>query len=722
MKTLSSSALVMLVLVSLSLAAAGAGRQAQAKNDDKDKQLRLKADLVQVRAVVTDKRGQPVSGLKKEDFELLEENRPQEISFFSAEDVGIASNSERNPDSVRSLRAPTENVARTIVLFVDTVHTSFENVDQTKRALRRFVDEQMTDEDLVALITSSGSLGLMEQFTRNRQLLRAGIERLAAWNASTQETLFTPYLAAEISRGDRRSLFLGMEILRTEEVMQKEVRDELLEPMVKGRANQILAEASNRRRITLATLKGVVERVAEMPGQRMIAIFSEGFTLASYGGGLEPNDLQAPISRAVRSGVVIYTIAAQGLKPLMIPASQPGIVSGRRRENPATRVEIADPSTTMAASERDVQIALGILAKDTGGESFFNTNDLNSRLQKALNDNRIYYAIGYHASNESPTDSRKQFRRISLRVKNHPEYKIRTQRGYQPLEDKTEAVALTPRQKLVQAMGAPLPVTTIPVAVSADYFERENLAGQAYIQIYIDASALRYRQQEGRYFFDLDTAITIYDVTGKRVHVSTNVANGSFTPERLEIAKRNGYRYTERVALKPGIYQTRIGILETSTEQIGTATAWLEVPDFTKRPLTLSAILLTRGQDASNPSPKTASQVESLSPAVTQGITIYNPGADLDYHLVIHTGAGKELRPSDLQIRLEVAQGDRTIYQGQWASVEPRVVEKDSKGIEIGGSLTLNGIRPGVYELRVAVKSPNSKKPVQRVVAFGVEP
>jgi VWFA-related protein len=721
MKTL-STLLIAFIFVSPALAVADAGEQTQSKSDEKDKQLRLKAELVQVRAVVTDKRGQPVTGLKKEDFELLEENRPQEISFFSAEDLGNPSGSPKKPDDVTTLRTPTQDVSRTIVLFVDTVHTSFENIDQTKRALRRFVDEQMSDGDLVALITSSGSLGLMEQFTRSRQILRAGIERLAAWHASAQETLFTPYLAAEISKGDRRSLFLGMEILRTEEVMQKEVRDELLEPMVKGRANQVLAEASNRRKITLATLRGVLERVAEMPGQRMIAIFSEGFSLSGYGGGSELNDLQPPINRAVRSGVVIYTIAAQGLKPIMIPASQPGIVSGRRRENPATRIEIADLSTTMAASERDVQIGLSALAKDTGGEAFFNTNDLNSRLQKALNDNRIYYALGYHVSNDSPVDSRKQFRRISLRVRNHPEYKIRTQRGYQPFEEKPESAPLTPRQKLVQAMSAPLPVTTIPVTVSADYFERESLAGQAYIQIYIDANALRYRQQDSNYFFDLDTAITIYDVTGKRVHVSTNVANGSFTPPRLEIAKRNGYRYAERVALKPGIYQARIGILETATEQIGTATTWLEVPDLTKRPLTLSAILLTRDQDASRPSTKNASQIESLSPAVTQGITVYNPGADLDYHLVVHSGAGKDLRINELQMQLEIAQGDRVIYTGQWSSVEPRVVEKDNKGIEVGGTLTLNGIKPGVYELRVTVKGPNSKKPVQRVVAFGVEP
>jgi hypothetical protein len=83
---------------------------------------------------------------------------------------------------------------------------------------------------------------------------------------------------------------------------------------------------------------------------------------------------------------------------------------------------------------------------------------------------------------------------------------------------------------------------------------------------------------------------------------------------------------------------------------------------------------------------------------------------------------GKDQKTGELSTQIEVAQGDRLIYQGQWAGLESRVIEKDSKGIEVAGSLTLNGVKPGVYQLRVAVKSPNSKKPVQRVASFGVEP
>jgi len=707
-----------LILLSLIFGAVIRPLQERTKTSDQDAQLRLKADLVQVRAVVTDGRGQPIASLKKEDFELLEENRTQDISFFAVEDIGASVNSSTDP--IKNLRNPASASGRTIVLFVDTIHTSFANLARTKRALRKFVDEQMTDRDLVALITSSGALGLMEQFTHDRQLLRAAIERLSAWHVSLQETQFTPYLAAQIAAGDHRSLMLGMEILRQEDVLPKEFRDEFVEPQVRAKATQILAEASYKRRVMLTTLRGVVERAAEMPGQRMIAIFSEGFSQAGIGGGEEPNDLQPTISRAVRSGVVIYAIAAQGLQPTMISAAQPGIVPGRRREVPG-RSEVADITSTMGASERDLEVGLVSLSKDTGGEAFFNTNDLSGRLLKALNDNRVYYALGYYARNDNLADKAKQYRKIIVRVRNHPEFKIRTQRGYQLLEAKTEEQATTPRQKLAQALNSPLPVNTIPVAVSADYFERESLTGQAYVQLYIDAGALQYKEQDKRFLFDLETVITIYDLTGKRVHISTNVANGTFTPERLELAKRNGYRYAERVPLKPGIYQARVGILETATEKIGTATGWLEVPDLSKERLSLSSLLLTRDSASEVMLKKTAAG-ESLSPAVAQGIMIYSSGSDLDYHLIIHPGA-TTIKPSDIQMQVEIFKDDSPVFQSQWASVESRTVEKDSKGIEVGGSFKLSGIRSGIYQLRVSVHAPGPtmKKPLQRVVSFAVE-
>lgn len=166
------------------------GSAQEKKNDEREKQIRLTTDLVQVRAVVTDKQGQPVDNLTKDDFEVLEDNRPQAISFFSVENIGKASQSRAASETApASLRVPQKDIGRTIVLFVDTMHIQFDTLEATRQTLRRFVDEQMTDRDLVAVVTTSGTLGLMEEFTRNKQLLRSAIDRLRPWRLTLEETL-----------------------------------------------------------------------------------------------------------------------------------------------------------------------------------------------------------------------------------------------------------------------------------------------------------------------------------------------------------------------------------------------------------------------------------------------------------------------------------------------------------------------------------------------------
>src|SRR5204862_3839912 len=102
-----------------------------------------------------------------------------------------------------------------------------------------------------------------------------------------------------------------------------------------------------------------------------------------------------------------------------------------------------------------------------------------------------------------------------------------------------------------------------------------------------------------------------------------------------------------------------------------------------KNKLALSALLLTR--DASKPALSSSATMESMSPAVTQGVTVYKQGEDLDYHLVIYSA--KNPTGKDMSIQIEVVQNDKAVYQGQWSDVEARAIEKDSKGIEVGGSL-----------------------------------
>src|SRR5262249_40558755 len=142
-------------------------------------------------------------------------------------------------------------------------------------------------------------------------------------------------------------------------------------------------------------------------------------------------------------------------------------------------------SSYLSASEQDARDGINALAKDTGGEAFYNNNDIGELLKKSLDDNQVYYTLAYYPAGEANI---RKYRNITIRVKDHPEYKVRTQRGYLPLDllkDKQE-VAQTPRQKLFQAIAAPLPLTNIAVAATADFLGKGGSPDQVIFQVYIE--------------------------------------------------------------------------------------------------------------------------------------------------------------------------------------------------------------------------------------------
>ena len=111
------------------------------------------------------------------------------------------------------------------------------------------------------------------------------------------------------------------------------------------------------------------------------------------------------------------------------------------------------------------------------------------QLKKMLNANSVYYAIGYYPQITRTTT---KYRNIKVRVKDHAEYKIRTQKGYQPLAPEKDAdVAATPQKKLFQAMIAPLPVTAINVTSSANFLALTEDDAQVTLQVHIAGDSLR---------------------------------------------------------------------------------------------------------------------------------------------------------------------------------------------------------------------------------------
>jgi VWFA-related protein len=696
---------------------------AQNQKTEQEQVLKLKTELISVRAVVTDKSGKVVDGLKKEDFEILESNQLQEISFFSLEKIAGDANEQNDPKRSSSnrvnqtLSSPPSpaTVRRTVVLLVDTLHIAQENIPKLKETLKQFVATKLTAGDTVALITTDGQLGVLEQFTQDRQILRKAIDRLRAQFLEVRKSLFTPYLAAEVLKRNPDALTVGKMIIdfqnggaqlrpgRTGAVQRQEAE-------VLNEARTILLRETSLRQASLATLKAVAERLAEMPGQRILTLFSDGFTLLSDSGVTDFADMKAVTGRAVRAGVVIYSFDTKGLVAGdMVDASHSIFVTPRRDSREA---DISSYwSSLRASAARELQEGVSTLALETGGKAIFNTNDLSPGLSRALDENRTYYTLDYYSSNGTEAN---KFRPIQVRVKNHPDYEVRAQKGYLSVaakkEDEKEA---TPTRQLIQAMRSPLPVTDIQVAAVPNFFELEGDDAQVSLVIFIDANSLHYLEKEQRHRFDVDLAIAFHDKSGKVIKTLNEKMQGGLTTEQLAAARRNGYRYTKRLALEPGIFNIRIGLYDNNSGKIGTAIAWTEVPNLKKGALTLSNLILAAAEENGS-----TNQAEAASRSTwRKGMKVYKSGETLSYLAKVYNLSDE----ANLLMQSQIYEGDAMVYQSDWLPLSARMTGKDKKGIEFSQELQLGNANPGIYEVKVTVKDKKSNQTAEVNTVFRVE-
>ncbi len=703
---------------------------------EQDDVIRTNTNLIQVRAVVTDRAGKLVDNLKQDDFEVFENGKPQQVSVFSLERIRNNQNSASSPEPANDSNSANANAtrvppspSRTMVLFVDTLHLSSISLIRAKQQLKRFVDEQITDQDLVGIVTTSDSLGLLGQFMRDRKLLKHAIDKISLFTRTN--TLFTPYLAARVLSENpfvpqqQQPLSTGRQGVRNpmpssdpsipglqamavaQAIMTGEDGVAPNEDMVRARAREVLGQESIMRKATLKILKGAGERMATLPGQRLIAFVSDGFTLRDDNGSSDNNDFSAATSRAVRAGVVIYAFYPLGLTtPVEYTAASPVHLDS---SNPTLGIAFG---SYMADSRTESQSTLRELAAETGGEASLNSNDVVGQFKKMLNANDVYYAMGYYFHDESDH----KFRSLRVRVKNHPEYHVRTQRGYQLSSERANEVAATPQKKLFQAMMAPLPLMNIAVTSSANFLARADDEAKVTLDVHFDGRSVQFEQTDQKYRLNCEIAVAILDERGK---ISEGVAEGvagTFDSGQIEKAKRDGFRYTKRIALSPGLYQLRIGVRDVHSGLMGTSNAWVNVPNLAIKKPVLSDLFLGR-QDRNNQRTEsvTLNDDSTTTARMLIGPASFTSGDIIFYRAVLYNSALVSKSDANALLKVEVLNSSEVVYDGHWQPLNGKIIRKDSVGIELGGEVRMAS-EPGVYTLRITIKDANGV--VQRTKEF----
>jgi hypothetical protein len=334
-----------------------------------------------------------------------------------------------------------------------------------------------------------------------------------------------------------------------------------------------------------------------------------------------------------------------------------------------------------------------------------------------LEANSVYYAMGYYA----PSESEKKLRDLKVRVRNHPEYRVRTQRGYQLSTEQKSVAPVTPQQKLFQAMLEPLPLTNISVTSSAGFLARGDDEASVTLQVHFDGNSLEFPEKDGRFSFNCEVAIAVFDQTGKVTQSFSEDVKSSLSAQQVKEARRHGFRYNNRLRLTPGIYQVRIGVRDVAGNLMGTAMSWVSVPDLKSRETVMSSIFLGKAVPEQGTDVAVSSEKKTSRPRLVVGPPSFKPGEDIFYRCVLYNSGKNEQPGSSSMVRVEVLEADKSVYEGPWQPLSTRIVRSDRVGTEIGGQISAQ-VPAGIYMLRLSVKDSESKQTISQTIEFELQP
>src|SRR5258708_6375518 len=143
--------------------------------------FKVQVDYVEVDVVVTDRQGQLVRDLKKEDFQVMEDGKAQTINTFTFVDIPIEradrplyASTPLEPD-VRTNERPFDG--RVYVMVIDDLHTRFGRSNRVKAVAKQFIERRLGANDLMAIVHTAGATSSGQEFTSNKRLLLAAVDK-----------------------------------------------------------------------------------------------------------------------------------------------------------------------------------------------------------------------------------------------------------------------------------------------------------------------------------------------------------------------------------------------------------------------------------------------------------------------------------------------------------------------------------------------------------------
>ncbi len=663
-------------------------------------------ELVQVDAVVLDSRGNPVEGLKEDDFVVREDGQIQTVQEFEAV-ATPESPPSKGPATTSfvatNVRPTGERPGRSFVIVFDDAQLSKITAGRAREAVVRFLSSGLRDEDEVTLVSTATNAWWTARLGEGREDLLAVLRRLEGKRVvDTSGSMMSDYEAMRIyvnrdsqltSEVTRRFAENGV-IVDPGNANSQQVANDLQighQPMVQAKAAEAYLNERVRNQATLHALQRVASALAAGKGRKTVLLVSDGFV---YDPSL-PEFQEVVRAMAGASGSV-YFLDARGLTGSSEYASAEFGRALLEQDVSSTLSRV--PLETMGAES---------VAADTGGYSFRNPNDLEGGMERVARESRSYYLLGYTSRN---TKRDGKLRKIQVEVR-RPGLKVRARSGYYAPSD----VAPEPRKldqldpRIREAIDSPFLVEGIPLRMAV-YVLGPSVGDKMSVLVVaeVDPDGIVPGAKEG----PLEATLDSYLVVGARdgglsvpVEKEVQIALPASARARFRESWLPLYRELD---LPPGVYQARLLLRDEKTGRAGTVRHEFNVPAHesfrTSTPILTDSL---QGDPAKGP-----------TRPVPLAHRAFPSGVNLIYVFEVY-GAQHEAGQPRVTSACEVRRADGSpLVKSASSLIQPGPQGQLDRQFPI----SLEGAPPGEYEIVLTLEDEASQQRLQVVDPFTVLP
>jgi VWFA-related protein len=566
-------------------------------------QFKSASQLVTVNLSAKDKNGSPLIGLKASDVTLTEDGKRQKIAVFEYQKLDttiLPAIPEVKPDRSPS-RPPLQANAtiavvpgevrykdrRLMVLYFDMTSMPTQDQIRAQEAAMKFLTTQISASDLVAVMSFTSGLNILQDFTSDRDALTKSIASLVMGEGSDMAVAgATPNDDASPDNGAAYT------------------------------ADDTEFNIFNTDR-KLVALQSAVKMLGALPEKKALVYFSSG---VSKTGVENEAQMRATTNAAIRANVALYPVDARGLIAMGPngdtgkPAAGQGMVTGAAM-------------ASMVNKLRSSQESLHTLAADTGGKELIDNNDLSMGIVEAQKEISSYYIVGYYSTNQALDG---QYRRIKVALNNDRTAKLDYRAGYFAGKEFKQFTESDRERQLQEALLLGDPMTDLSIVMEVDHF---RLSADRYfvpVEVKIPGSEIDLTRHGAAETTRLDFIAQVKDAKGKVVRsVRDNLEVKLKGVTAAELAKKS-LAYDTGFALAPGSYSIKFLARENGTGKMGTFESKFIIPDLATEQnwLPISSVVLSN-------------QVEARTAVIASGDQDKNTLAD---HPLIRDG--KKIIPS----------------------------------------------------------------------------